>query len=64
MQSILDGNDKSNGTKIIVAVETLRAVSGGHKRRFTVKLIGFGRGKGGEESGTGRKVWIGRMAEK
>jgi hypothetical protein len=31
---------------------------------FAVKLVGFGRGEGGEENGTGRKVWGGRMAEK
>ena len=47
------GNRRSKSEKVNAAGVPFDPFSGEHERRFTVRLVGFGRGEEEEENGTG-----------
>ena len=55
---------RSKPEKIAAAIAPLNRFSDGCRRWFTVRLVGFGRGEGEEEKGTGGVAGGGRTAEK
>ena len=59
----LAGIRQSQSENIAAAVAPLNRFSDGCRRWFTVRLVGFSRGEGEEEKGTGGVAGGGRTAE-